>query len=114
MKKIVLALLVVFISRAAYAVPKGCFVAEYEASCHSAYFSSYDCDQYNMSSYNFGLYMKSMCDYVNSVEFTSATCLNTLATRTSQRDYANAQYAVTEKNRQEWITYAGKRDKLIK
>jgi hypothetical protein len=62
MKKIVLALLVVFISSAAYAVPKGCFIAEYEASCHSAYFSSYDCDQYNMSSYNFGLYMKSMCD----------------------------------------------------
>ena len=114
MKKIVLALLVGFLSRGAYAVPKGCFIAEYETSCHSAYFSSYDCDQYNMSSYNFGLYMKSMCDYVNSVESTGATCLNTLSAVATQRDNANARYAATEKNRQEWVAYSGTQNKLIK
>lgn len=128
MKKIVLALLVGFMSRGAYAVPKGCFIAEYETSCHSAYFSSYDCDQYNMSSYYFGYYIKSMCDYVNSVESTSATCQNVLSVVVAQRDSANASLvttqqnlatteqnlATTQQNLNEWVRFAGTQNKLIK
>ena len=135
MKKIVFVLVLVFLSRAAYAVPTGCFITTYGSSCYSGYFSSYDCEQYNMTSYNFGSYVKSMCDYVNSVESVGATCLNTLSTViaqrdsaqstgatcvstltdvATQRDNANALVATTEQSRQQRIAYAGSRDKLIK
>jgi hypothetical protein len=67
-----------------------------------------------MTSYNFGYYINSMCDYVNSIESTSAACINTLAAVATQRDTATALVASTEQNRQEWIAYAGTRDKLIK
>jgi hypothetical protein len=114
MKKIVLTLLLVSLSRTAYAVPTGCFVTTYGTSCYFGYFYSSDCDQVNMTSYNFGYYINSMCDYVNSIESTSAACINTLAAVATQRDTATALVASTEQNRQEWIAYAGTRDKLIK
>jgi hypothetical protein len=119
----------------AHAVPTGCFVTTYGTSCYYGSFYASDCDQYNMSSYNFGPYINSMCYYVNAIESASATCdaalgtvmnqrdaaqssgatcLNTLSSVATQRDNANAQYAATEKNRREWVAYAGKRDKLIK
>ena len=142
MKKLVAIVLLVSLSRTAYAVPTGCYVTTYGTSCYYGYFYSSDCDQYNMSSYNFGAYINSMCDYVNSIESTNATCINTVATVVAQRDTAVAQrdtaestgatclntlaavatqrdnasalVASTEQNRREWITYAGTRDKLIK
>ena len=135
MKKLVVVLLLVSLSRVAYAVPTGCFKSDYMVSCYYGYFYASDCDQYNMSSYNFGTYINSMCDYVNSVESTGAacidtlaavvaqrdtaqstgaTCLNTLAAVATQRDKAAALVASTDQNRQEWIAYAGGRDKLIK
>jgi hypothetical protein len=114
MKKLVAIVLLVSLSRTAYAVPTGCFVTTYGTSCYFGYFYSSDCNQYNMSSSNFGTYINSMCDYVNSVESTGAACINTLAAVATQRDTATALVASTEQNRQEWIAYAGTRDKLIK
>ena len=114
MKKLVVVLLLVSLSRVAYAVPTGCFKSDYMVSCYYGYFYASDCDQYNMSSYNFGTYINSMCDYVNSVESTGAACINTLATVATQRDNATALATSTDQNRQEWIAYAGTRDKLIK
>ncbi len=142
MKKLVAMVLLVSLSRAAHAVPTGCFITTYGTSCYYGSFYASDCDQYNMSSYNFGPYINSMCYYVNSIESASATCsdtldmcndtlatvvtqrdsaqssgatcLNTLSSVATQRDNANALYAATEKNRREWVAYAGKRDKLIK
>ena len=114
MKKLVAIVLLVSLSRTAYAVPTGCFFTTYGTSCYFGYFYSSDCNQYNMSSINFGTYINSMCDYVNSVESTGAACINTLATVAAQRDTATALVVSTDQNRQEWIAYAGTRDKLVK
>lgn len=121
MRKIVVVFLFVLLPRTAKAVPTGCFYTDYGTSCYSSYFLSADCDQWNMTSYNFGNYVKSMCDYVNSIESTNSSyvstivqCRDALVTVATQRDNADALVAATEQNRQEWIGYAGKRDKLIK
>ena len=120
MKRIALTLLMVSVPRFGHAVPTGCFYTDYGSSCYTGYYFSSDCDQYNMSSYNFGSYISSMCTYVNSIESTNSSylsslvsCRDTLVAVASQRDGASTLATVTEQSRQEWIAYAGKRDKLI-
>jgi hypothetical protein len=120
MRRIALMLLMVSLPRFAYAVPTGCFITDYSSSCYTGYFLSSDCDQYNMSYYNFGSYISSMCTYVNSIESSNVSCAGTLSvcrdtltTVVSQRDDATNLFVAAEQNRQEWVAYAGKRDKLI-
>jgi len=114
MKKIALLVLLVSLSRGAYAVPTGCFKMDYMTSCYFGYFSPSDCDQYNMSYISFGSYINSMCSYVNSVESENATYVSALTNVLAQRDGANARQATTEQERDQWEAYAGSRDKLIK
>ncbi len=120
MKKVVLAVVILLTTQTAYAVPKGCFITDTDVNCYYGYFFSSDCKQYNMTSYNFGSYIDSMCNYVNTVEasnvscdYTLTLCKDTVTAVATERDNATALYGTSEQNRQQWIAYAGKRDKLI-
>jgi hypothetical protein len=127
MKASIFGLVAAFFAVNAHAVPTGCFVADYANYCHTGVFRAGDCDQWNMTSYNFGSYVSSMCGYVNSLE-------GSLSSANSQRDVCTAAFAVAvtqrdscagdrdtclnvaaglESSRQQLIAYAGKRNTLI-
>jgi hypothetical protein len=135
MKKILLGFMSCMVASTAHAVPTGCFMGTYDSYCYSGYFYASDCDQWNMTSYNFGSYIYSMCSYVNSAEASNAyltaevsSCNNDFNVVVNQRDACasardsylgqlNSCLAAgnsTEANRQLWISYSKKRDVLVK
>jgi hypothetical protein len=135
MKKILLGLVSCLVASTAHAVPTGCFITDYSSYCYGGSFSASDCDQWNMTSYNFGSYIYSMCSYVNSAEASNSYLTNEINSCNSdfnvvvnQRDAAAsardsylgqlnsciASGNSTEANRQLWVAYANKRDALVK
>jgi hypothetical protein len=135
MRKVLLGLLSCMVASSAHAVPTGCFKQDYSGFCYSGYFYPSDCNQWNMTSYNFGNYISSMCSYINSAETANATlssalssCEDTAIIAMGQRDactsardsYLNQlNSCITagtsiEADRKLWISYAKKRDALVK
>jgi len=115
MKRVVVSLVGLILSASsAYAVPTGCFLADGSGYCYSGYFYSSDCDQANMSSYFFGNYISSMCQYVNGAEAVVISCTQDLNACNSNKNLCLATAAAIEQNRQEWMAYAQRRDALIK
>jgi hypothetical protein len=115
MKRVIISLVSLVLSTSgAHAVPTGCFVADGSGYCYSGYFSGSDCDQLNMTSYFFGNYVSSMCQYVNTAEGFITACAQELSSCDSNKNACLATAAAIEQNRQEWMAYAQRRDALIK
>ena len=134
--KIYLLVLSIFsAANAGHTVPEGCFATYDGGGCYGGYFFASDCDQYNMTSYNFGSYLYSACSYINSTESLLGTCIGDLSNSNNnlntcigafnvvvtQRDScladkSNCAAAAVgiEQNRQEWIAYSNARSALIK
>jgi hypothetical protein len=108
----ILLLLMLMVPLNAIAVPAGCFVADGDYYCYPLSFQSTDCDQYNMTAYNFGNYINSMCSHVNSIELSLSNCnvdffnaLNLFALADSKRTQCLSELTANESNRQEWVAY---------
>jgi hypothetical protein len=128
MKKTFTSLAIALIASNAHAVPTGCFVTDGTNFCYAGSFLASDCDQWNMTPFNFGNYVASMCSYVNSTENLFSVCDTTLKSCDSafnaalarqsacvaDKNTCEAMAAGIERNRQEWIAYANGRNLLLK